>query len=89
MNITINYKAKNGIANLMKKAREFGKENGVKVQGDDSSGTVTKGGLLPVKGTYTIKGENIILEVTQIPFLISEGTAKSEILKWLEQNDIK
>ena len=73
----------------MNKARKFGKQNGVEVKGDDTSGTVKKGGLLPVKGTYLIKGDSITVEVTQIPFLVSWGTARSEVLKWLEQNDAR
>ncbi len=89
MSITIDYEAKHGIDNLMDKAREFGKKNGVEVLGDNSSGKVKKGGLLPVEGTYSIIGDNITIEVTKIPFIASWDMARSEMLKWLKQNDVK
>ena len=87
MSITINYTARHGIANLMLKAREFGKKNSVAVEGDDRSGTIRKSGWTPVKGTYSIKGDSITIEVTQIPIIATWGVARSEILKWLNQND--
>lgn len=89
MSIRIDYEAKHGIANLLRKARKFGKDNGVEVNGDDTSGTVSKGGILPVRGTYQINGESITIEITQIPVPVSWGTARSEVLKWLEKNDAR
>ncbi|MBD3278795.1 MAG: hypothetical protein GF388_10890 [Candidatus Aegiribacteria sp.] len=89
MSIKIDYKPKHGVSNLMQKAKKFGKDNGVEVKGNNKSGTVRKGGLLPVKGKYNINGDKITIEVTQIPFLVSWGKARSEILKWLKENDVK
>ena len=89
MSTTINYRAKHGINNLLKKARKFGKEKGVEVEGDNTSGPVKKGGILSVEGSYRIKGDNITIEVTKKPFIASWDMVKEEITKWLKENDVK
>ena len=85
--MTIEYTIRHSPEKLIDRAQTLAATEGVVIKGTSTSGSVKKGGWFPVEGTYSRRGRYFTLTITKIPLVISWGTARSELLSWLEKND--
>ena len=86
--ILIHYEVKGDPELVLRRAMKVARENGADISGDSRSGTVTKGGLLKLKGRYIRTGNTIEMTINEWPFIASRDDVRKEILGWLERNDV-
>jgi hypothetical protein len=76
----LTFQLKKPAAEILKQIRGFARQYGGDIQGDEKSGHVAIDFILgSIKGDYTIEGDQLHLNVTTKPFLISYETIKSTI----------
>jgi len=86
MAFKINVSIKHDVEELVNKIRELMHREGGSFSGDSQKGSISLGTLLgTVKGNYVVNGNECVLEITDKPFMATEGMIESKIREALEK----
>ena len=68
------------VTEVLSQIQELAQQYGGEIQGDEESGYVAMDFILgSIKGDYMIKGEQLHLNITKKPFLVSHETIRATI----------
>jgi len=86
MSFKMNVSIKQDVENLVSKIRDWVQQDGGSFSGDTENGSiVVKTVLGAVKGNYVVNGNECVLEITEKPFFVPQGTIESQIREALKK----
>ena len=86
MSFKINVSIRQDVESLVGKIRDWIQQEGGTFSGDTENGSISINTMLgAVKGNYVVNGNECVLEITDKPFLVPQGTIESQIREALER----
>lgn len=85
MSFKINVTIKQDVESLVNKIRNYVQQEGGTFSGNTQKGSISIGSLMStVKGNYVVTGNECVLEITDKPFMVTQGFIESKIRAALE-----
>jgi hypothetical protein len=86
MSFKMSFTIKQDVESLVNKIRTYVQQEGGSFSGDTQKGSISLGTVLgTVKGNYVVTGSECVLEITDKPFLATQGMVESGIREALEK----
>ena len=86
MSLKMNVSIKEDVACLISKIKDLIQKEGGSFNGDTEKGSISLGSLMgTVKGNYVVNGNVCVLEITDKPFVATQGFIESKIREALEK----
>jgi len=81
MALTVKVTVKGAIADVLEQVKKEAAKNDVKFTGDTSGGGFSGEGIA---GTYSVKGQEITINVTKSPAWVPDFVVKQKIVDWFK-----
>jgi hypothetical protein len=81
MALTVEVTVKGDIAKVLADVKKLAAQKDVKFTGDTTKGSFAGAGI---KGTYTVKGQDITIVVTDTPWYAPDSKVKEAIQEWFK-----